>query len=79
MPTMDPEASLLLANIDSALRELEASRREPGATDTVPVLERALSTYGSIKHLVPKLNLGREQQSLVEERLLLLRECIVVS
>jgi hypothetical protein len=75
----ESEASLLLANIDSALRELEAAKRANGSADTVRVLERALSTYGSIKHLVPKLDLSRDQKALVEEHLQRLRAGIIAS
>jgi len=73
------EASLLLANIDSALRELEGAERVTGSADTVRVLELALATYGSIKHLVPKLNLSQEQQMLVAQHLMLLRARIIAS
>lgn len=76
----ESEASLLLANIDSALRELESTRTAAGgAAETVRILESALATYGSIKHLVPKLKLSREQQSLVEQHLMLLRARIIAS
>jgi len=40
-------------------------------------LESALHTYGSVKHLLPKLNLGAQPRILVEAHLSALRACII--
>jgi hypothetical protein len=74
---IDPEAALLLANIDSALRGL---RKVDGANDgngSLASLEGAVHTYGSVKHLLPKLNLSSAQRVPVEEQLQKLRAAIL--
>jgi hypothetical protein len=73
----DPETGLLLANLDSALRNLaktEAGENSPGSLSR---LEQALQTYGSIKHLLPKLNLTARQRAPVETQLQALRAQIL--
>lgn len=76
-PDASPEITLLLASIGSALRELENARWANDAPTAVRSLESALHTYGSVKHLLPKLNLDPEQRNVVGRQLSLLREQIV--
>jgi hypothetical protein len=72
---LDSESLLLVANVESALRNLENvngdSERLLGA------LESALHTYGSVKHLLPKLGLNSTQRARVEEQLQALRARIL--
>ncbi|HVO47529.1 MAG TPA: hypothetical protein VMT29_14475, partial [Steroidobacteraceae bacterium] len=62
----ESEVVLLVANVDSALRELVAARSSTDAARFTQVLDLALHTYGSVKHLLPKLSLNVEQRRLVE-------------
>ncbi len=71
------ELTLLLANISTALRELDGSRFARDSESAIRSMESALHTYGSVKHLLPKLNLTAEQRTVVERQLSLLRERIV--
>jgi len=75
--TADPEASLLLTNIDTAMRELASARDGNDDALLLHRLESALHTYGSVKHLLPKLNLGAQPRILVEAHLSALRACII--
>lgn len=72
----DSETALLLANIDSALRGLEKPF-DPDDEETLTRLELALYTYGSVKHLLPKLNLSPAQRAPVEAQLRTLRAQIL--
>ncbi len=78
-PPPDPssELTLLLANIGTALRELDGARFARDSESAVRSLESALHTYGSVKHLLPKLSLTADQRTVVERQLALLRERIV--
>jgi len=69
----ESEVALLVANVDSALRELVAARSGTDGRHFTHLLDLALHTYGSVKHLLPKLNLNQEQRRLVELHLTLLR------
>ncbi|HUI61050.1 MAG TPA: hypothetical protein VLX90_12545 [Steroidobacteraceae bacterium] len=71
------ETALLLANIDAALRDLANSRGSGHVTDRAYGLDLALQTYGSIKHLLPKLTIEAAQRRLVEAHLALLRAEII--
>jgi hypothetical protein len=74
----DSETALLLADIDSALRMLEAMNEAEDETQrSLSRLELALHTYGSVKHLLPKLNLSASRQALVAKRLQILRTQIL--
>lgn len=74
----DSETALLLVNLESAVRSLERAE-EPGGTDkSLASLAAALHTYGSIKHLLPKLNLSAVQRAPVEQQLQKLRAKILV-
>jgi hypothetical protein len=75
--TIDSETAFLLANIDSALRGLEKAARAEDEPKSLENLELALHTYGSVKHLLPKLNLSAGQRAPVEEQLQKLRARIV--
>jgi hypothetical protein len=75
--TIDSETALLLANIDSALRSLEKAARAEDELKSLQSLELALHTYGSVKHLLPKLDLSAGQRAPVEEQLQRLRARIV--
>jgi hypothetical protein len=72
----DSETALLLANIDSALRALLRTDRED-VQKSLAGLEQALHTYGSVKHLLPKLNLTAGQRAPVEKQLQALRSEIL--
>jgi hypothetical protein len=74
---LDSETALLLANIDSAFRSLEKAARADDQLRSLENLELALHTYGSVKHLLPKLNLSAGQRAPVEEQLQKLRAQIV--
>jgi hypothetical protein len=79
---IDSEAALLLVNIDSALRSLgkSGSGEDPSARtvqETLSRLEGALHTYGSVKHLLPKLNLTARHRAAVEAQLRALRARIL--
>lgn len=76
-PEPDSELTLLLANIGTALRALDAERFARDSESAVRSLESALHTYGSVKHLLPKLSLTSDQRTVVERQLSLLRERIV--
>jgi len=70
----DSETALLVANIESALRSLENMYlAESDGRGSLGTLELALSTYGSVKHLLPKLNLSAAQRATVEWHLQRLR------
>jgi hypothetical protein len=71
------ELTLLLANIGTALRELDDARFARDSGSALRSMESALHTYGSVKHLLPKLNLSADQRSVAERQLSLLRERIV--
>jgi hypothetical protein len=73
----DSEIALLLANIESAIRRLERADAAEDKQWSVADLETALHTYGTVKHLVPKLNLSAAQRAPVEKQLKLLRALIV--
>jgi hypothetical protein len=75
--SIDPETALLLANIDSARRSLEKADAADDAQTSLSCLEAALHTYGSIKHLLPKLSLNAAQRVPVEEELRKLRDQIL--
>jgi len=81
LPAISPEPSseidLLLANIASALRDVDDSRFARDSQQAVRSLESALHTYGSVKHLIPKLDLTADQRSVIERQLAMLRERIV--
>ena len=71
------ELALLLANIGTALRELDGARFARDSQTAVRSMESALHTYGAVKHLLPKLNLTPAQRAVIERQLSLLREQIV--
>jgi hypothetical protein len=71
------EITLLLSNIESALHDLDRARGSPDTQTALRSLESALHTYGSIKHLLPKLGLHAEQRAVVEKRLAELRARLV--
>jgi hypothetical protein len=73
----DSETALLLANIDSALRALGKTDNAEGAQKFLEHLELALHTYGSVKHLLPKLHLTANQRAPVERQLEALRAGIL--
>jgi hypothetical protein len=73
----DPETALLLANLESALRSLAKSGAGEDSLRSLSRLEQALQTYGSIKHLLPKLNLTTRQRAPVETQLQALRAQIL--
>jgi len=73
----DSEIALLLTNIESAKRRLERVDAVEDPQRSLADLETALHTYGSVKHLVPKLNLSAAQRAAVENQLKLLRARIV--
>ena len=73
----DSETPLLLANIESALRGLEKADRSHDKLNSLASLELALHTYGSVKHLLPKLNLTARQRAPVEKQLQTLRALIL--
>jgi hypothetical protein len=73
----DSEISLLLTNIDSAMRALAAARKRNDAAHLVHCLESALHTYGSVKHLLPKLSLSADQRVPVQTQLSALRAAII--
>ncbi len=71
------EATLLIANIEAALHDLDRAQRTLDTQSAQRSLESALDTYGSVKHLLPKLGLNAEQRSAVEKRLAELRTRLV--
>jgi hypothetical protein len=73
----DSETALLLANIESAARSLEKADQADDGQRSLSSLEMALHTYGSVKHLLPKLNLTPAQRAPVEKRLQMLRAQIL--
>ncbi len=73
----DPETALLLANLDSALRNLATIEAGEDTPRSLSRLEQALQTYGSIKHLLPKLNLTAGRRAPVEKQLQVLRAQIL--
>jgi len=73
----DTETILLLANVDSALRSLKKADGADKSQSVFASLEAALHTYGSVKHLLPKLNLSATQRVAVEEQLRKLRNEIL--
>jgi hypothetical protein len=73
----DSETALLLANIDSALRALEKSDGTEDGQESLERLELALHIYGSVKHLLPKLDLTADQQASVLKQLQALRAGIL--
>jgi hypothetical protein len=73
----DSEAALLVANLDSALHALEKSKGSHDPKGSLANLEMAVHTYGSVKHLLPKLNLSVGQRAPVEKQLQALRAQIV--
>ena len=73
----DPETGLLLANLDSALRHLAKTKAGENSPGSLSRLEQALQTYGSIKHLLPKLNLTAARRAPVESQLQALRAQIL--
>lgn len=73
----DSETGLLLANLDSALRALEKSDDAKAAPKSLQHLEQALYLYGSVKHLLPKLQLTADQRAPVERQLQELRAQIL--
>jgi len=73
----DLEAALLLANIDSAVRSLDKADLETDQHKVVSRLELALHTYGSVKHLLPKLNFSAAQRAPIERLLHELRTRIL--
>ena len=73
----DPETALLLTNLESALRNLTKTDAREDTRQSFSRLEQALQTYGSIKHLLPKLNLTAGQRAPVEKQLQALRAQIV--
>jgi hypothetical protein len=76
IPTdLSSECSLLVAYINSALRNLE--RVNGDSQRRLAALESAVHTYGSVKHLLPKLGLSGLQRSRVEEQLQALRARIL--
>jgi hypothetical protein len=77
---LDSETALLLANIEFALRTLEKQNPSDGREDlrkSLTRLELALQTYGSVKHLLPKLNLAAAQRATVEQQLQVQRRQIL--
>jgi hypothetical protein len=74
---LSSEIPLLLANIDSALHDLDRAEASRDTESAVRSLESALHTYGSVKHLLPKLGLTPEQRRAVEKRLAELRARLV--
>jgi len=70
---IDSETALLLANIDSVRRVLERTDKADGVQRSFEHLELALHTYGSVKHLLPKLHLSADQRAPVERQLEALR------
>ena len=73
----DSDSLLLLADIDSALRGLDRAQSASDHSGSLRELQSAVQTYGSVKHLLMKLDLSAEQRSLVERKLTLLRSRIV--
>jgi len=73
----DSETEFLLANLDSALRRLPRVDALDAQRESLGNLELALHTYGSVKHLLPKLNLTAGQRALVEQQLQKLRAQIL--
>jgi hypothetical protein len=73
----DSETALLLANIESALRGLEKADRADDRQEILDSLELALHIYGSVKHLLPKLDLSPARRAPVEEQLQALRAQIL--
>jgi hypothetical protein len=73
----DSETALLLANIASALRSVEKAHPAEDKQESLGSLELALHTYGSVKHLLPKLNLNALQRAPVEKALQQLRAQIL--
>lgn len=73
----DAEVTLLMANVDAALLELDRAQRAGNSDSSVRSLESALHTYGTVKHLLPKLQLGSGQRAAVEKKLAVLRARIV--
>jgi len=73
----ESESRLLLANITFALRALDRLGNEPDGAAATRVLEEAVHTYGSIKHLLAKLDLKPEQRTHLEAQLRILRERIM--
>jgi hypothetical protein len=76
-PESSSELTLLLANIGTALRELDGARFARDSESALRSMESALHTYGSVKHLLPRLNLSAEQRTVAERQLSMLRERIV--
>jgi hypothetical protein len=66
-----------LTNIESAVRWLERADAAEDKQRSLADLETALHTYGSVKHLLPKLNLSAAHRAPVEKQLKLLRARIV--
>ncbi len=73
----DPETALLLANLDSALRSLAKTVQGEETQKSLSRLELALQTYGTVKHLLPKLDLTARQREPVERLLQELRAQIL--
>ena len=74
------ETSLLLANLDLAVRSLQQNTESTGGVKkSLLNLEQALHTYGTIKHLLPKLQLTAAERAPVETQLQRLRALIVAT